>query len=132
MEISAIPLRLTKIRRRCSVTTRPSARGGSCPAAGRSTTSLTRPIVSPSLSSSERPLSRDVKTWRLVMTGHHLLRRSDLPIIVPPGWPATAPGWPLRAAARPDDALFVGVDGDLYPVAHAELALEIPPGGWRR
>ncbi len=55
------------MRRRCNVTTSPSARGGSLPAAGRITTSRTRPMVRPSLSSSGRPLSLDVNTWPAVM-----------------------------------------------------------------
>ncbi|MGH3175371.1 MAG: hypothetical protein ACRDPF_16090, partial [Streptosporangiaceae bacterium] len=38
--------------------------------------SRTRPMVRPSLSSSGRPLSLDVKTWRLVISGHHLLQPS--------------------------------------------------------
>ena len=62
MEISAIWPRLTKMRRRCNVTTSPSARGGSFPA-GRITTSRIRPMVRSSPSSSGRPFSREVKVW---------------------------------------------------------------------
>ena len=63
IEISVTWPRLTKMRRRCNVTTSPSARGGSFPADGKSTTSRIRPIVMPLLSSSGRPLSRDVNIW---------------------------------------------------------------------
>ena len=52
----------TKMDRRRSATTSPSARGGSLPTRGSSTTSLTRPMSSPSLSTSGRPFRRDVKT----------------------------------------------------------------------
>ncbi len=67
MEISAILPRLTKMRRRCNVTTSPSARGGSFPAAGRITTSRIRPMVRPSPSSSGRPFSREAKIWPSVI-----------------------------------------------------------------
>ena len=87
-DISVIAPRLTKMRRRCNVTTSPSARGGSLPAAGRITASRTRPMVSPSLSRSGRPFSRDVNTWAAVIvwpsppaphptSTHYRLLRSD-------------------------------------------------------
>src|SRR5271166_294142 len=69
MDISAIRPKLTKMLRRCSVTTSPRARGASPWAAGRRTTSRTRPIDVPSLSSSGRPRSRDVKTCWAVISG---------------------------------------------------------------
>src|ERR1700733_911332 len=72
-EISAICPRLTKMRRRCNVTTRPSARGGSLAGPGRITTSRIRPMVRPSLSSSGRPFSLDVNICWPAMTRHLLL-----------------------------------------------------------
>src|SRR5262249_8323491 len=97
-DISAIAPRLTKMRRRCNVTASPRARGGSVPAAGRSTTSRIRPMVRPSLSSSGRPLSRDVNTWGAVTVCPSPPEYEPAStIIFPPGRRK-----PLQALARAD------------------------------